>query len=234
MTTEKKDRLENIFFDDEYKDYSDKKKSKQYRQEKIAKFGACGTIIIICVFMYMLQFISNDIESWLFVNFGQYGSTSPNFKIWQLFTSMWLHIGFFHLVVNMFVLWSFGRALQSIWGSRKFITLYIISGIGGSLLSMLFSMFYSYPISIGASGAICGLIGSMLVLQPNTKILLFFFIPIKIKPAAMWFGIISLILALTNYNFGIGNAAHLGGLVTGYLITQYWKQKGNLYSYFIL
>ena len=63
--------------------------------------------------------------------------------------------------------------------------------------------------------------------------LLFFFIPAKIKPTVFWFGVISFVLAVTNFNFGIGNAAHLGGLVVGYLIARYWKEKGNLHTTFI-
>ncbi len=238
MSDDKKQNLKDLFFTEEYNKNQTKRKTVQKRNEKIAKFGIVGFIIVINTLIFLPQLFSTSASQWMYEVLGQSGLISGNpgnftFKIWQLFTSMWMHGGLLHLGINMFVLWSFGRTIQPLWGNNKFLLLYVLSGLGGGLLMLTFSAIYPYPVGVGASGAICGLIGAMVVIQPDTKILLFFFIPAKIKPAVFWFGIISLALAITNFNFGIGNAAHLGGLVVGYLIAQYWKEKGNLYTTFI-
>jgi len=238
MSEDKKQKLKDLFFTKEYEVNQKKRKAIQKRREKVAKFGVVGFIIVICTIIFLPQLFSTNAKMWMYQSFGQSGIISGHpgnftFQIWQPFTSMWMHGGFIHLGINMFVLWSFGRSMQTIWGGKKFLYLYILSGLGGSVLMVFFSLIYAYPVGVGASGAICGLMGAMAVLQPNTKVLLFFFIPVKIRPTIMWFAIISLVLALTNYNFGIGNAAHLGGLVVGYLIAQHWKEKGNLYTTFV-
>ncbi len=227
---EKKTNLKNLFFDDEYKDYSKKKKEKQKKLEQIAKFGVVGVIITICTLLYLPQLFGYNE---FFINFAQYDINSDNFRIYQIFTAMWLHGGFIHLAANMVTLWFIGKTFQSLWGTKKFLILYIVSGLGGGLLSLFFTIIYDYPMMIGASGAIAGLLGALAILSPNSKILLFFIIPVKIKSLVMWLATISLILAVTNFNFGIGNAAHLGGLIIGYLITMYWKEKGDLYTTFI-
>jgi membrane associated rhomboid family serine protease len=230
LSDNKKNNLKSKFFDDDFEQYKNKKKTTQKRLETIAKFGVVGVMITLNTLMYIPQLFGSIS---LVEFFALYDIQSDNFRIYQIFTHMFLHGGFIHLLLNMIVLWSFGKILEKIWSAKKFLILYILSGIGAAILSLLFSVVYDYTMMVGASGAISGLIGAMYVLHPESKIMLFFFIPIKIKTAVMWFAGISLILALTNFNFGIGNAAHLGGLVTGYLITKYWKEKGNLYTTFI-
>lgn len=234
MSEDKKQKLRDMFFTEEYEKNQEKRKTIQKRKEKVAKFGIIGFIIAINTIIFLPQWLSVSATEWMFNTFGQSGLLSGKFEIWQPFTSMWMHAGFIHLAINMFVLWSFGVMMQKIWGNKKLFTLYLLSGLGGSLLMLLFSLIYpTVSIGVGASGAICGLVGAMAVLQPDTKVLLFFFIPAKIKPTVFWFGVISFVLAVTNFNFGIGNAAHLGGLVVGYLIARYWKEKGNLHTTFI-
>jgi len=233
MSNDKKNRLKDVFFTEEYKQNQTKRKTTQKRKEKIAKLGAVGVIIAICTLIYLPQLFSPSATEWMFNTLGQRDILSGNFQIWQPFTTMWMHGGFFHLGINMFVLWSFGVMMQKTWGTNKFLFIYILSGLGGSLLMLAFSSIYPYNVGVGASGAICGLIGAMAVLQPDTKVLLFFIIPAKIKPTVKWFAIISLVLTVTNLMPGIGHAAHLGGLVVGYLVARYWKEKGNLYTTFI-
>jgi len=238
MSDDKKQRLKDMFFTEEYHKNQEKRKTTQKRREKLAKFGIVGFIIVINTLIFLPQWFSASATQWMYETLGQSGIISGHpgnftFQIWQPFTAMWMHGGFIHLAINMFVLWSFGRTMQSIWGDKKFLLLYVLSGLGGGLLMLMFSSIYAYPVGVGASGAICGLMGAMVVLQPDSKVLLFFFIPVKIKPMVIWFGVISLVLAVTNFNFGIGNAAHLGGLIVGYLLTRYWKEKSNLYTTFI-
>ena len=233
MSDRKKKKLKDLFFTEDYKKNQKKRKTTQKRKEKIAKIGAVGFIIAICTLFYLPQLFSPSTSEWMFNTLGQRALLSGDFRIWQPFTAMWMHGGFIHLGINMFVLWSFGIMMQKMWGTKKFLLIYILSGLGGSLLMLGFSAIYPYNIGVGASGAICGLIGAMAVLQPDAKVLIFFIIPAKIKPTVKWFAIISLVLTVTNLLPGIGHAAHLGGLIVGYLIARYWKEKGNLHTTFI-
>lgn len=234
ISSNKKKKLFDSFNTEEHQIYLKNKKEKQKRNERIAKFGVVGIIVVINAILYLPQLFSPSISDWMLTTLGQSGMLSGNFKIWQLFTSMWLHGGFFHLAINMFVFWSFGKIIEKIWASKKLLILYILSGIGGSLLGLLYSPLYpSIAISVGASGAICGLLGAAAVLFPDMKVYILFFIPAKIKPTAFWFGVISLFLAATNILPMIGHSVHLGGLIIGYLITLYWKEKGNLFTTFI-
>lgn len=238
MSDDKKDRLKDLFFTEEYKKNQKKRKATQKRKEKVAKFGIVGFIIAINVILFLPQWISPSLTEWMFSNLGQ-GGIMPGhdyfqpFKIWQPLTAMWLHGGFIHLAINMVVLWSFGKPLQKIWGNKKLFITYLLSGIGGSLLMLAFSAFHPYSFGVGASGAICGLFGAMAVIAPDSKIHWFFIFPARTDKSVMWFGIISLFLAVTGFLPVVGHAAHLGGLVVGYLIALYWKKRGNLYTTFI-
>lgn len=234
----KKASLKNKFFDQDYDKFIKSKKLTQKQKERVAKAGLVGIIIAICTVLYLPQLFSPNLAGWMFEVFGQHKFLTSEFMIWQPFTAMWLHGGFIHLAVNMIVLWSFGKVMQKMWDNKKLLFLYVASGIGGGILMMIMSTIYPFTFGVGASGAICGLLGAMAILNPDSKVLLFFFIPAKIGSTVKWFAIISFGLMITN-SFGIpllsniGHSAHLGGLVVGYLITRYWKEKGSLYSTFI-
>jgi membrane associated rhomboid family serine protease len=139
---------------------------------------------------------------------------------------MFLHGGFFHLAINMFVLWSFGNQIENVLISTKFLMLYFISGLVGGIFWMLLG---SGP-AVGASGALCGLMAAYIFIAPESKVLLFFIIPMKIKHAVYGFAAFSFIfgvLSLINpaFGFGIGHFAHLGGMIGGYFLTLYWRKK---------
>lgn len=163
--------------------------------------------------------------------FAIYPISDPNFIIWQPFTSMFLHGNLVHLLLNMIVLWSFGTQLYQMIGYKKFMILYFISGILSGGCWLLFGT----GAAVGASGALCGLIGAYLIISPNTKVLLFFIIPMKIKYFIFGFGICSLIYAILqyinpSYGFGVGHIVHLGGLVIGYVLTLYWRNNSQLFK----
>jgi len=226
----KKEKIREIFNTPEHLEYSKKKKKVQKRRETVYKFTSIGlstnsvrNLIIVNVICFILSFYF--LPS-LFNNFSVYNIIDPNFRIWQPLTSMFLHGGLFHILVNMFVLWQFGNQIEEVIGTKKFLQLYFISG----LISGIFWMFLGTGPAVGASGALSGLLSAYIFIAPETKVLALFVFPMKMKSFIYGFAVLSLVFGLASlvnpsYGFGIGHFAHLGGLVGGYIISYYWKSK---------
>lgn len=136
--------------------------------------------------------------------------------VWQLFTYMFLHGGFFHLLFNMFVLWMFGSEIEGMWGRREFLRYYIITGIGAGVLTVITSWNSQIP-TVGASGAIYGILVAFAVLFPNRLIYLYFLFPIKAKHLIILFALLELLASRQSSESGIANFAHLGGMLVGYI-----------------
>jgi Uncharacterized membrane protein (homolog of Drosophila rhomboid) len=154
----------------------------------------------------------------------QFGLVPVSFwegSIWQPFTTLFLH-GFqglsLHLIVNMIALWSLGSAIELTIGSVAFTWLYFISGLFGSLAVVLFQPDLSVP-TIGASGAIMGLLAALAIFYPNSVLFVFFF-PMKARTAAFVFGLGSLVLAYLDQSSNISHIGHFGGLFGGFLYTK--------------
>ena len=111
-----------------------------------------------------------------------FGLTSNNIwpMIWQPFTYMFIHGDFFHVFMNMFVLWMFGSEMESIWGRREFLKYYFVTGIGSGLIWILFNT-NGNAVLIGASGAIYGILLAYGLMFPNRKVLIYFLFPVKVK-----------------------------------------------------
>ena len=104
------------------------------------------------------------------------------FAIWQLFTYMFMHAGFTHLLFNMLALWMFGMELENTWGSRKFFIFYLLCGLGGGLANLLIApLFASVGPTVGASGAIYGVLIAFGMMFPDRLIYIYFLLPIKAK-----------------------------------------------------
>ncbi|MBN1412494.1 MAG: rhomboid family intramembrane serine protease [Spirochaetales bacterium] len=176
------------------------------------------TIILIVAnviaFLSTLMMQSNDN---MFGNFMYYLVLNPRNVveqgfIWQLVTYMFLHGGYMHLLFNMFALFMFGIQLEKAMGSKEFLLFYLVMGI----LSGLSAFIVSYDgYMLGASGAIYGVLLAFAVLFPNTRILLFFVIPMKAPLAVLIFAIAAIVLQLTNTMPGVAHFAHLAGLIFG-------------------
>lgn len=140
--------------------------------------------------------------------------------LWQLATYMFLHAGFWHILFNMFALWMFGRDLEQTWGPRRFLFYYFLTGIGAGLTVVLLSPF-SPDATVGASGAIYGILLAYGLLFPNRIILVpiffFFFFPVPAKILVAILGGIAFLSALSSPGDTISHVAHLGGLVAGFL-----------------
>lgn len=175
----------------------------------------------ICVFIVELmageelQFL---IETWGFI--------PEDFSLINIFTSMFLHGGFFHIFGNMLYLWIFGDNVEDYFGHLKFLIFYFLCGLFASLFQYFLNPLSSVPM-IGASGAISGVLGAYFYLYPYARIrsLFFFFIFIeRIEvPAgfylALWFVYQLLGLPYTG-EAGIAFGAHIGGFISGFLIAK--------------
>ena len=150
--------------------------------------------------------------------------------IWQLVTYMFLHGGFFHILFNMFALWMFGCDIERAWGTREFLKYYFITGVGAGFFTFFLS-FNSHIPTIGASGAIFGILVAFVMMFPDRPIYLYFLLPIKAKYLVIFFAVIEFLASFRHTSDGIGHFAHLGGMVIGYI---YIKSDWRLSSFFRL
>ena len=148
------------------------------------------------------------------------------FWIWQPVTYMFVHGGMGHVLLNMLVLWMFGVQLERLWGSRFFLRYYFLTGIGAGLSTIAVSLLpfaFADPtytaVTIGASGAIYGLLMAFALYYPETPILMFFLFPVPAKYFVMIIGAVAFLSVPRGG--GVAHIAHLSGLVIGFL---YLKQ----------
>ena len=211
---------------------------------------ATRSIIIINVLVMIMTFLNGD---FMYRNFALFYPTSPSFHIWQPVTHMFMHGGFFHLFFNMYTLYFFGRVLEERWGAKKFLVFYFVTGLGaalihtgvewlqmqnwmsqvaeGSIIAQNKIHMLKMTPTVGASGAIYGVLMGFAMLYPDA-ILSLVFPPVSMK--AKWFvlifGGIELLTGITGTGGGIAHFAHLGGLIFGYLLIMYWKKGHTLYG----
>lgn len=140
-----------------------------------------------------------------------------NFQIWQIITYQFMHGSFTHILFNMFMLWMFGMEVENIMGSRRFLAFYLASGIGAGLVQLLVSPLLSDSLgwTIGASGAVFGVMIAFAMFFPDRYVFIYFLIPVKAK---------YLIAILVIFEFMsvsepsvVAHLAHIGGAVTGFL-----------------
>ena len=157
-----------------------------------------------------------------------YGATF-DFHIWQLITYQFMHGDFWHIFINMFMLWMFGRELEQFWGSKRFLIFYLICGAGAGVVHLIMSSTLGHinP-AVGASGSIYGLFFGFIMLNPDKRLIVFpIFIPLKAKWIGIGMVLISVIGGLLS-NDGIAHFAHLGGGLMGFLIVKLLPSKFGL------
>jgi membrane associated rhomboid family serine protease len=226
-------------------------------------------LIINGLFFLATYVLESSFDINLVKHLGLFQLQSPDFKPHQLITHMFMHGSPSHLLFNMFALWMFGNQLENIWGSKRFLTYYIITGLGAAALhiavtqiqisvaeaqmsieqiNIVLSEGYNaiqnnqnftnpvlkklnslyYGASVGASGAVFGLLLAFGMLFPNSIIYLYFAIPVKAKYFVIFYGLAELYLGFQN-NPGDNTAhfAHLGGMIFGYFLIKYWKKNSS-------
>ena len=162
---------------------------------------------------------------------------APLFHTYQFVTYMFVHANFKHIFFNMFALWMFGRTLEYELGSKRFLTYYMVCGVGAGVLQLLVGWLeYRYgnvgmmalmvP-TVGASGAVFGLLLAFGVMHPNAVIMLLIPpIPMKAKWFVVVYGVIELFFGISGRMDGVAHFAHVGGMLWGFLLLYYWKHKG--------
>ena len=183
-----------------------------------------------------------DLGEWERYTLAMFYPTSPFFRPYQIITHMFMHASIAHIFFNMFALWMFGSALESVWGPKRFLTFYFISGLGALGLYLgtkyLEMQYFGTPQYVenipmlGASGAVFGLLAGFGFMFPESRIVLLIPpIPIKAKYFVIIYGGIELFAGIASISgsSGVAHFAHVGGALFGFLLLLYWKNKGNLY-----
>lgn len=185
--------------------------------------GALTPAIKMLISVNVGVFLVNLIVPALTLRLGlQPQAVFTQFALWQPVTYMFLHDigGVGHILINMLSLWMFGIELERTWGTRFFVKYYFVTGIGAAVTTLLLSMFSDdiyYSVTVGASGAIYGLLLGYGMYFPNRPIYMYFVFPIPAKYFVMIIGAIAFLSSLGGPGGGIAHTAHLGGLVVGYL-----------------
>lgn len=214
-------------------------------------------IIIINVLIFLGSIVAPKYGINLTQWFGLHFFMAPDFKLYQLFTYMFMHGGFEHLFFNMFAVWMFGRVLEQVWGPRRFLFYYIVCGVGAGLIQELVQYIqyttvlsgydsvnmggnYVIPMSdylnmmttVGASGAIYAILLAFGMIFPNQPIYLYFLLPMKAKYFVMGYAVLELIFGMSQRGDGIAHFAHLGGMLFGFILIMYWKKKNKNGQFF--
>ena len=182
-------------------------------------------LLIVNIIVFILIELSGQ-KNLLFRTFGLVPSLVwSKFKIWQLFTYLFIHGGIFHIFFNMFVLWMFGKDLESQWGKMEFLLFYFVCGIGAGLITVLFSVNSIVPI-VGASGAIYGLLLAYGFTYPNQMVYLYGLVPIKVKYMVLGLGAIAFFASLSASQSNVSHITHLSGMIIGLIFIYFninWK-----------
>ncbi|NOU58904.1 rhomboid family intramembrane serine protease [Marinifilum caeruleilacunae] len=239
----------------------------QYRPPLLNLPPVVKNLLIINVILLLATYVvQSKFGIDLKQHMGLYYPGSDFFRPHQIFTHMFMHGDLTHLFFNMFALFMFGRVLESVWGPKRFLSFYLITGLGAAFLHLLVS-FIEYKVAIsslgpeqleyfkelaaqgkyipgtvsekvtsimyaptvGASGAVFGILLGFGMLFPNTELMLIFPpIPIKAKYFVIGYGAIELYLAFLNRpGDNIAHFAHLGGMIFGYILIKYWQKNSN-------
>lgn len=151
---------------------------------------------------------------------------SLGFQPWQLVTYGFLHGGFGHLFFNGIALYQFGARLEQVWGSKKYLTFFLVCVAGAGLCQLLFMALVpqSAGPTLGASGGVYGLLLAYGLLFPRERVMLLIPpIPMSARTLVIAFGALSLFMGVTGTAGGIAHFAHLGGMLFGWLLIRYWR-----------
>jgi membrane associated rhomboid family serine protease len=245
-------------------------------------------LIAINIILWLASSITPGLFSRMGVNvdltdiLGMHYWASSKFNPAQLVTYMFMHGGFEHIFFNMFALYMFGGVLENLWGTKRFLFYYLLTGVGAGIVQQLFwaieyqsvvtalneaistnsvnallnhqdilshyfrlenigsldapaliemkRMFLNLPITVGASGAVFGLLLAFGWLFPEAKLMLIFLpIPIKARIFVLIYGVAELFLGVAQFSGdSVAHFAHLGGMLFGAILILYWKRKNTL------
>ena len=200
-------------------------------------------LLAINILMFIATLINGN---FMVANFAMFYPASPFFKPWQILTHMFMHGGFWHIFFNMYSLLMFGFILERSLGPKKFLIFYFVTGLGAVALHTgvewmqarvfiangavnAYQALLMTP-TLGASGAIYGVLIGFAMLYPQAQLMLIFPpIPVKAKWLVVIFAVIELFSGINGIQDGVAHFAHLGGMLFGWLLIRWWRKHGKLY-----
>lgn len=200
-------------------------------------------LVAINILMFIATLVN---ENFMVANFAMFYPASPFFKPWQILTHMFMHGGFWHIFFNMYSLLMFGSILERSLGTKKYLIFYFVTGLGAVALhtgvewlqarvfiangiAQAYQQLLVTP-TLGASGAIYGLLIGFAMLYPQARLILIFPpIPVKAKWLVIIFAAIELVLGINGIQNSVAHFAHLGGMLFGWLLIRWWRKHGKLY-----
>lgn len=210
-------------------------------------------IIIINLILWVATLVLPRVGLDLVKLFGLHLPWARDFNAFQLVSYMFMHdtSSFSHVFFNMFAVYMFGRVLENVWGPKRFLIYYFVTGIGAGIIQelawcyelrdVLFSTqemlnfngsitpkgeFLNLFVTIGASGAVFGILLAFGMLFPNAPLYIMFIpIPVKAKYFVIFYGLAELFLGVASFSDGVAHFAHLGGMLFGFFLIRYWKKK---------
>lgn len=217
-------------------------------------------LLIINVILFLAAIVAERLGIDLAEFLGLHFILADNFNVSQLITYMFMHANFLHIFFNMFAVWMFGRILEQVWGPKRFLTYYLICGIGAGIIQEVVQyVYYAQVLSdyanvntgfaiipmqeylnmmttVGASGAVYGILLAFGMLFPNQSLFIFPLpIPIKAKYFVIGYAVIELWSGLRNSGGdNVAHFAHLGGMLFGLILILYWRKnntRNNGYYY---
>ena len=204
-------------------------------------------LLIINILMFVATFTFERFHIDLTDYLGLHFFKASGFHVYQFVTYMFIHANFGHLFFNMFALWMFGNTLENMWGSKRFLLFYMVCGIGAGLCQELvqyiqyanslaqyetvnlggqivtMDTYLNMLTTVGASGAIYGLLLAFGMTFPNSMIYLYFFFPIKAKWFVIGYAVVELFLGFQGVD-NVAHFAHLGGMLFGLILILYWRK----------
>ena len=228
-------------------------------------------LLIINGLFFLATITLDDMGFDMYHLFGLHQFQSDDFMPHQLVTHIFMHGNLTHLIFNMFALWMFGKVLENVWGGKRFLIYYMITGLGAAIIHLGVSQYeimslqaqisttdlsrllddgkyilennqnYTNPImgklnllihtpTVGASGAVFGVLLAFGMLFPNALLYIYLAIPIKAKYFVILYGILELYAGISNNPAdNVAHFAHLGGMIFGFLLIKYWKKSSNTF-----
>jgi membrane associated rhomboid family serine protease len=180
-------------------------------------------LIIINTVAYLIDYLMGGRLSGLLALY----PLSYGFLPFQVVTYAFMHGSFGHLFFNMIGLWTFGQELERLWGPKRYIQFYAASLLSAAAVQLLITWLMNSPYpTLGASGALFGLLLAFGMLFPNRQVMLIIPpIPLKAKTLVIGYGALELFFGVTGTQEGVAHFAHLGGMVGGFLMIQYWRGR---------
>lgn len=212
-------------------------------------------LIIINILVFIATMLN---QSWMMQTFALFYPTSQLFRWWQPLTHMFMHGGFWHILFNMYTLWMFGSVVENYIGEKKYLLFYFVCGLGAAALHLgvqaIEAASYTngiaigaqaainnyaalkYTPTVGASGAIYGVIIAYALLFPQSRLTLIFPpVTLNARTMVIVFAAIELFTGIGNLKGigiagGVAHFAHLGGMLFGWMLMKYWRDKGTLFD----